>query len=53
MCQGDFFERKGQNTIINPLPLFRPAREKRLQLWALATLIAIFSTLGLVQTLAG
>ena len=34
------------------IPLFSSARERRIWLWFLAVVVAIFSTLGLAQTLA-
>lgn len=35
------------------MPLYRSNRERRLWLWAVAVVVAIYSTLGLAQTLAG
>ena len=35
-----------------PIPLFTSRRERRLWLWALAVVVAIYSTLGLAGTLA-
>ena len=36
----------------NPTPLFTSVRERRLWLWALAVVVAIYSTLGLAGSLA-
>jgi len=41
------------NAIIAAMSLFSSKREKRLWLWALAAVIALYSTLGLAGALAG
>ena len=40
------------NPMTNPTALFTSRRERRLWLWALAVVVAIYSTLGLAGTLA-
>ena len=41
------------NAIVTSMSLFASKRERRLWLWTLAVLVAIYSTLGLARTLAG
>ena len=41
------------NIIITAMSLFTSDRERRLWLWTLAVVVAIYSTLGLAGTLAG